>query len=222
MYRTGLENDMGTNGHKKKRNMMQRVIILCLWVCLVLGVGISYARYRTDLMTISYWFKSSYSDTIVMRGIVTSDSDAKDGIWNLVPDSWQNTQWDIAKLDFSVSNGSSDKAYASRDQLVTIQLVASLNIQNPENLRISIVTLDDQGKEVIYDGVPAEIRKGSLLHSLYGDGWVYTFVDETENQKDFLLKGNRLSYQNFTVFVEGNVDATLLSIELNGAYVNSN
>ena len=213
---------MDTNRHKKKRNVILRVIILCLWFCLVLGVGVSYARYRTDLMTISYWFKSSYSDTIMMRGFVTDEADAKDGVWNTVPDSWEHTQWDTAMLEFSVSNGSSGKAYASRDQLVTIQLVASLSIQNPENLQVSVVTLDDQGNEVIYAGIPTEIRKGSFLHSLYGDGWVYTFVDANEEQKDFLLKGNRLCYQNFTVFVEGNVDAALLSIELNGAYVNSN
>lgn len=212
---------MDTNRHKKKRNVILRVIILCLWFCLVLGVGVSYARYRTDLMTISYWFKPGYSDTIMMRGAVTSDQDAKDGIWNVVPDSWEHTQWDSAMLEFSVSNGSSGKAYATRDQLVTIQLVASLNIQSSENLQVSLVTLDDQGNDVIYTGKPTEIKKGSLLHSLYGDGWVYTFVDEDEKQKDFLLKGSRLSYRNFTIFVEGNVDASLLSIELNGAYVNS-
>lgn len=213
---------MDRNNHIKMRNSLLRIIILCLCVCLLLGVGVTYARYRTEMLTISYWFQPGYQDSIVMRGVVKDDTEAKAGVWNVLPDSWEHIAWNIAQLEFSVSNGSSGTNYATRDQAVSIQLIASLSIQSPENLTVSIITTDDEGLDVTYYGVPEEIRKGSFLHSLYGDGWVYTFVDENDSEQTFLLKGNRLSYRNFTICVEGNVEPALLSIELNGAYVNSN
>lgn len=212
---------MAMDQPKKMRRTSLRIIILCLCVCLFLSVGVTYARYRTELMTISYWFQPSNQDTIVMRGLVRDEAEARSGVWNLPPENWIYLDWDTAQLEFSVSNGTSTKDFAIRDQQVTVQLIASLNIQNPEALTVSLVTLDEEGREVIYYGVPEEIRRGSALHGLYGPGWVYTFVDENDVGQTFFLKGNRLSYHNITVSVEGYVEPALLSIELKGSYVSS-
>lgn len=212
---------MNTNNHNRIRSSLLRIAVLCLCVCLVLGVGVSYARYRTDLMTISYWFKSSFYDTIVMHGAVTEDTDPEAGVWNEIPDTWQTQDWDSAQLDFSISNGDSGSEFAARDQEATIQLIASLSIQNPENLTVTLVTSNEEGEPVNYTGVPEEIRSGSFLQSIYGDGWVYKFADENGEEPAFFLEGGKLSYQNFAVCIEGNVNASLLSIELNGAYVDS-
>lgn len=210
-----------------KQNIPRRyqaiLAVLCLCTCLVLGVGASYARYQTDFLAASYWFQSGTYDTIAMHGFVAEkDLDAvKQGTWPKLQSGWSYTNNNSAQLKFSISNGASAEEYGGRNQMVSIQLIASLSVEDPEQLQMTLTTVNDEGEEMQYTGIPAEIPTGSVLHSIYGDGWVYRFYDEENVEQTFLLEGNALDYQNFVLTVTGEVSPSLLSLEISAQYVNS-
>lgn len=215
----------------RQQNILYRysafVIIIC--ICVVLGCSVSYARYRSNFMTSSYWFTSSLTENIHIHGEVTEAEidQVQAGVWPQVPAAWSYTTSE-ALLKFSVSNGYSGEEYSTRDQGVTIELVALLAIEDPENLKVTLTVTDmsdtDEegayvaGESVQYTGVAGEIVAGSRYASAYGEGWIYRFYDEEDNELLLPLEGGALVYKNCTLSVSGTGNASLLSLELSAKY----
>lgn len=224
------------------------LVILCLCACVVLSIGVTYARYRTDYLTESYYFTTYMPQSYRLHGEVTDEwkAEVQNGNWPEFATGWtllENAQTDTgsetgadtgtdaeaeatvqadAELRFSVSNGESGMQYSRRDQAVTIQLVASLTIEAPEKLTVTLTGPDPlyPNKQIQYIAVPQQIQEGSFLYEIYGDGWVYRFYPEDSKEEiSFSLAGRRLSYTNFVIGVAGDVAPSLLSLEITTRYM---
>lgn len=208
---------------KRKLNILRRYglfpAILCLCFCVVLGVGISYARYQSDFLTTSFWFTSSITDAVRMHGEVTDEDieQIRSGIWPETPAAWSYSG-SKAELRFSMSNGESAEQYATRNQCVSVELIASLSIEDPEKLAVTLTVTGMDGERVQYVGAAQQLTEGSRYYSTYGDGWVYLFYDEEGEEVTLLLEGGELRYTNCVLTVVGNTGSSLLSLEMSGKY----
>ena len=97
-------------------------------------------------------------------------------------------------LELTVANGSSRTRYSQSDQKVSVRLITTLGIENPE-----IKIKDRTGKEIT--ATAKLIEEGSEYHSSVGEGWVFTF-EENEAEYYWILEGGRLSYITVTITVD--------------------
>ena len=200
--------------HNKSNSVMTGLLVMCLSACLVLMVGVSYARYQQDFEPVDYLFAADEGTELLLGGVVTQSwLDA--GNWPKNP-SWQAGETD-AKLQFSVSNGRGVSAYARQDQAYTLQLLAGLTIERAEQITVQL-SYEKDGQTVQLHGVAEEIPDGSMLQSRFGDGWIYRFCDENGKEQVFDLPGGALHYQNFSLTISGTTDPALLQVRVNVPY----
>ena len=221
------------------------LVVLCLCGCLILSIGATFARYRTEYLVETYKFEAYAPQSYLLHGEVATEEQIAavgQGNWPEYPDSW--TMYDLstapiiilvegdpggddlvflpnAQLRFAVSNGLSEAQYTGRDQRISLQLVAPLTVEDPLGLTVVLTGPDllEPEKQTHYVAVPEQIEEGSFLYKAYGDGWVYRFYEEDEiTQVAFPLAGDGLVYTNFAISVKGTVPASLLSLEITGQY----
>ena len=200
--------------HHSFYRVMTGLLAICLSACLVLMVGVSYARYQQDFAPVDYSWTAEEETGLILGGVVTQSwLDA--GSWPENP-NWQSGETD-ARVEFSVSNGRSHSTYAPQDQTYTLQMLAGLNINDPESITVQL-SYEKDGQTVQLRGAAEEIPAGSILHSQFGDGWIYRFFDENEKEQSFALPGGALHYQSFTLTISGTTDPTLLQLRLDVPY----
>ena len=192
---------------------MAFLVCICVLACLTLAVGITYGRYQWEFPKKSYVFAPVAPDSLYLYGGGVSEEWIQGGNLPPVANTWEQIDGGV-KLDFSVTNGQIDSV-SWNDQTYVVRLVAGLNIRDPQNLAITLSWTDTEGQTHLATGVPAAIEKGSLLHNSFGEGWVYQF--QTQGTEElFSLTGGQLRYCNFTVTVLGEVDASLLNLQILG------
>lgn len=135
-----------------------------------------------------------------------------------MPTNW-TTDIDQASLEFSISNGNAATNFTQRNQLAVVQLVTGLGIGAPENITVEM-HFEQNGAPVTLEGQAEKIHQGSLVHQSFGEGWIYRFYDTTGREKQFLLTGGKLSYQNITVTLSGGEDLSLYQLQVLGSYTN--
>lgn len=194
---------------------MAFLIVLCAAVCLVLAVGVTYARYQYDFPRQSYLFTPAARDRVVLCGGGVSQDWIDGGNLPPLPETWEATASGV-KLDFGVTNGYVGD-FAQRDQSYTIYLAAGLSILEPENLTVTLQWQDGEGQTQQLTATALTIEKGSFLYDTYGEGWIYRFYAD-DREQNFFLAGGALNYQNFTITVSGAVDPTLLDLQVTGRY----
>lgn len=221
--------------------------VLCLCGCLILSVGVTFARYRTEYLAETYKFEAYNPQSYLLHGEVVTEEQlaaAAEGQWPDYPLAWsmysvstapiiilvegdaEAGEDDLvfqptAQLRFSVSNGVSKVDYTKRDQLISLQMVAPLTVGDPQELRVILSGPDllEPEKVAHYTAVPEPIVAGSYLYETYGDGWVYRFYEEDgRTPVTFPLSGEGLDFTNFALSVKGDVWASLLSLEIAGVY----
>lgn len=192
---------------------MAFLTILCLCVCMVLAVGVTYGRYQWEFPKRSYVFSPSLPDSIYMCGGGISDVWISGGNLPPLSDTWEKTASGV-KLDFGVTNGQIDHV-SQQDQSYVVRLTAGLGIKAPENLTVTLTWRDATGQTHTFTATPTAIEKGSLLYNAYGDGWIYQFCIE-DTEMHFTLPGGQLRYYNYTITVSGDADPTLLNLQILG------
>ena len=192
------------------------LLLLCLLLCSVLILGVTFGRYLQDFSPVTYPFVADGGGTLVLGGTVTQDWLDK-GVWPDMATDW-TVQADTATLAFSISNGRSAEGATSRSQLATVRLVAGLGIGAPENMTVTL-SFSHNGQMRTLTGEAERIQKGSMLYQNYGDGWIYYFYDDLGNEKNFTLSGGKLSYENMTVTLTGDTDPVLCQLQVFGSYI---
>ena len=206
---------------RQLNKLLVRIVCLCcvcIGLCLLLAVGVTYARYQWEIDRKSYVFSPAAPDQIQLHGGGVSQQWLDGGNLPAISDAWEQTNEGV-KLDFSVTNGSIDD-FAQRDQMYVLQLSAGLGILDPENLTVTLSWQDEANQTCTAQAKAVPIEKGSFLYDTYGEGWVYLFYSG-EEELTFTLKGGSLQYRNYTITVLGDVAPTLLELQVSGRFINS-
>ncbi len=196
----------------KNRKKILLLTILLMAACLVLVITPAFARYFMNIVTDkSYRFTYESGNAVYVYGEHIADTG--DGWKNFDSSSFLQGP-DSATLEFSIANGTSREQFANRTQAVTVFLIAGSSIESSDNITVKLSYGD-----ATYTGEPEEIKEDSYLYSTSGPGWVYRFYGNDGKELTFTLKGEEFSFENITLTIEGNVEATLLDLRVTGTYV---
>lgn len=200
---------MGKNWTK----CMTFLTCICVLICVTLAIGITYGRYQWEFPKKSYVFAPKSPDSLYLYGGGVNEAWIQSGTLPPVEDTWEKINGGV-KLDFSVTNGQIG-SISWNDQSYVVRLVGGLNIRDPQKLTVTLTWKDAAGQPHSLAGTPSAIEKGSLLHNSFGEGWVYQFKTQ-ETEELFHLTGGQLRYCNFTITILGDVDASLLNLQILG------
>ncbi len=201
----------------KKDSYLLKILLLLLIACIVLAVGVTYGRYQSSIAAASFNVTAVPADSFGVFGGVLNGENAESS-WSALDSGWYLTD-DGAKLQFFVTNGDSIQKFSQRDRTYSIKIVSS-TADDPLNVTLSYI--DDKGNTMELPANPERIKEGSSLYDSYGEGWVYSFLDMSSNEVEFLLEGAKFSYRNFTLNVSGASDPSLINLIVTGNLVAKN
>ena len=191
---------------QKPNNVLSRLLglTLCfLMSAFVLSVGTAYARYQFEIKEEAVFHVREPEK--VMIG--TMD----DGVFSKADNLEWKVEKDIASLQLTVANGSSETDFCTRDQIVRFWMVGSLGVmENGAPSKVSVTFLDEN-KNWETKTVQAYVRpieEGTALYHSYGDGWLYRFFEFTvdgEKELTWELPGGEFNYITLTAKIEGEI-----------------
>lgn len=204
-------------------------VLLCI-ALLAIATGATLARYRAErekevdyrvrvpeqihLGTVSVVVEETEPEGEADATETTGETEAPVTTEVFTPSSylvWE-TKAGVTQLTFAVANGASASDYSARDQRVRLRMIGTLGIwtgsQTP-TLHLILPPEEDSDQERIITATVTPFTKGSALHLAYGDGWMYTFLDEEGEELYWDLPGGKLAYVTHTIVIEGEVPENL-------------
>lgn len=185
------------------------LLTLLLLMCVVLMVGVSWARYQEE--------ETSYLQYGVRKPASVSlwaGYDEETGTLIEGNSTW--TFYDgMGTLCFSISNGTSETEYSDTDLSVSIRLVGSLAITDAQ----VFLSAFDGSSTREWIATPMQIQEGTPLFDTFGGGTVYVFLDENGSELEWNLEGGTLSVLSaqLDVLNLGEIhDAALLQLQVVG------
>lgn len=171
--------------------------------CLMIAVGSTWARYRTDY-TGNVKFKVETPANVIL-GTYDEETETFTKGDELV---WTETE-DELKLDFAISNDNS-----SEDQILQVRMIASLNAWNDDYDAKSVVLSD--GTEEKYTMQAERIGKNTSMYYTFGDGWIFRFFDEEGKEAQWLLKGGKISFKDLDVTIDNSLvtDVSIIQLQI--------
>lgn len=220
---------------RKPNNRNRYSLVLLMLLCvglLVTATGTAFARYQAEKNK-EIGFRVRVPDQIQLGviSLVPEETEPTDQTQN--PETVDDTElpteteppilrevftpkaqlaWEtedgITQLNFAVANGTSEKDYSRRDQVIRLRMIGTLGIwdgtQTPK-LTITLPPSDERTQELVVTATVTPFAEGSVLKQTYGAGWLYTFLDEENNELTWKLPGGDLSYVTLTVIMEGEI-----------------
>ena len=198
----------------RKNSLLLKILLLLLIACIALAVGVTYGRYHSSIVTASFNVSSVSANTFGFYGGKLTE-ETINSEWSTISSGWTQNS-DNATLDFFVVNGTSSESFSGRDQTYTVKLISGVS-SGP--LSVSLSYVDEDGDSVVLAANPERISENSAMYDVYGDGWVYSFLDMNVEEISFLLEGGKLNYRNFKLNVSGEVDPSMFSIYVTSDFV---
>ena len=190
---------------KPRNNPVPRLGLAALLVLIsvVLTIGVTWARYRTELNPFEYWFVARNPQQVYLWGEKTGDT------YTGLPGSWTVSE-SGSSLPFLVSNGIATE-FPEQNVRIAIQVAATEGIGSGDNLILQLAVVDGE-HEPIYDGKAERIASGTTFYNQFGDGWLYRFYDEEGNEMTWVLEGGQLSEFSAELHISGSVDPKFYSM----------
>ena len=186
--------------------------------CLVMAVGVTWARYRTDVMGSTVF--QSRKPLAVRLGKMEP---MEDGTTLFVPgarQTWERVDGKL-RLDFAVANGTSAEVFETRDQRFHIRLVGSIGAWSGDETAAIYLEIppraETETEPTLVKATAARIEPGTQLWSTFGDGWTFRFLDpRTGRELDWTLEGGGLTCLDLDLVMEGSTltDTSLLQMQI--------
>ncbi len=163
--------------------------MVLLFVGLLLFVGVTWSRYRTQLQADLQYTPHAPSQ-IFLWGERTAE-----GEFSTLPDTWR-VDGGTYEVPFAVTNGIAGKngqsdLFAREDMGISIRIAVTEGIKDPGNFSVQLRLNDANG--TFYQGVAEKIPETSPLYSTFGDGWVYSFRNTDGEEPRWILEGGSLA-----------------------------
>lgn len=196
---------------------------LLLIFSLVASTGTAQARYRTEARG-NITFEARKSVSVYLGKVEYSENTTEGKFVQTNEGGWERNEDGSLQLDFAVANGTSHASFEEEDQQVYIRLVSSLGIQSEEDditLTLTFPSADDPEELEQVEAKAIQIVPGSALHTTFGEGWVFRFMEDGE-ELAWNLQGGELAYIEMGLTLEGATmnDASLLQLQIESSYIN--
>lgn len=171
--------------------------------CLLAAVGVSFARYRTEMHNgILFWPDQTAQ---VYLGYVENNT------FYSRQTGWTDTGEQL-QLSFAIGNGADSGSCAAMDQHVKLCLLASLGAWQADSETIVYLTVGDQ----TYSAAAQRITEGTGLHTQFGDGWVFRFQDESGAEPEWILPGGQFNFISMRLEMDNAAitDTSLLQLQV--------
>lgn len=190
------------------------MMLLCICV-LVVATGTTFARYRAEReRTITVQVRKPEQIHLGTVSILTDDTDPTVVTEEFVPTTqlvWK-TDGGVTQLEFAIANGVSELDHSTRDQKVQLRMIGTLGNwtgTDAAKLSLTLPPEEDSEEESVIEATVTPLIEGTALYHTYGEGWLYTFLDEEEKELFWELPGGQLSYVSLTVTINGEVPSDL-------------
>lgn len=213
------------NRQKQNRTLwlVSALLPILLLGCLIASAGSALARYRAESKEIIE-FEVRPPDQVVLGQMVTAEDgsvsfDPKaQGVWETVEGKQQ--------LEFTIANGTSKDDCSRENQRIRLRLIGSLGIwDGTEEFSVTLQLppeedAEDSEKPKTVKATVTRILEDSPMYTTFGDGWVFTFLDEDEKELSWLLEGGTLNTVTMTLILDGlsGNEASLLQLQISGVY----
>ena len=181
---------------RKTRYLLGLLLLLCLGI-LVASVGTTLARYYAERQ-VNADFQVREPEKISLGMVV-------DGVFTPTNQLAWKTQGGVTSLQFAIANGTTEADYSARDQKMCLRMIGTLGIwtgDTPPDLSVSFLS-EKTGEEITVTATASPIAEGTALYHTYGQGWIYTFLEQSTQELSWVLPGGALSYIALTVTVQG-------------------
>lgn len=181
--------------------------------CLAVGVGTAYARYREEVDGDMGIQAKNTAKVYLWAG---NDPEAE-----YVPGAgaWVEKEGNL-ELAFLVTNTDSTRKFPSGDQQFRLRLVGSPGawVEDGENLLRLTYTVGETTETL--QAQVTRILPDTPLYTQFGDGWLFTFPDETGAETRWTLEGGIRSTAAMQLVLENpqQTETSLLKLQLLGDF----
>lgn len=213
------------NRQKQNRTLwlVSALLPILLLGCLIASAGSALARYRAEWKEQIY-FTVRPPDQVVLGQMVT----AEDGTVSFDPTAqgaWETVDGK-QQLKFTMANGTSQEDYSKENQRIRLRLIGTLGIwDGSEEFSVTLQLppeedAEDSEKPKTVEATITRIQEGSPMYTTFGDGWVFSFFDEEEEELSWLLEGGALNTVTMTLILDGvsGNEASMLQLQISGVY----
>lgn len=123
---------------------------------------------------------------------------------------WQDVGENKKRLAIAVANAeeeSQNSFYPQEDKKITINLLATAGFYNAE---VKLVFTDENGEESFIEAKSEDIEENSALYNSFGQGVIFRFFDENEEEIFWILEGEKFSCKE--IIIEADFTDTDLAI----------
>ena len=224
--------------NQRKQNMSRwytlGLAVMLAVGCLVMSVGVSWARYRTETDRLIL-FQPRAPLHIRLGTMIPGENETT--VFAPTDQAVWISYKDRTQLDAVVANGSAADDFEARTQKFHVRLVGTIGTwSGDETAAIRILkpgaTVEEpaepeQPTEQTEQTRPAQspwaeatvvrIQPETALYHSFGDGWVFCFVDEISGRElTWTLEGGQLSCQELCIVIDNGTltDTSLLQLQI--------
>lgn len=176
-------------------------IVLCI-AALVISMGTSFARYRTEKNgDLTFAVREG---TSVYVGTIQTDTIQGTEVFQPQDELYWEYVDGSAQLNMVIANGPSMSQYAIRDMEVQFRFVGTLAFwqgMEPARMYVTIPSEKDPNVTETLQAVATPIAEGTALHYEYGDGVLYT-IQDANGEIARILPGGKFSGIEVTITME--------------------
>lgn len=192
--------------HRKLNTPMYLCLGLCavlMVFCLIIATGTTFARYRLE-QALPMDLEARPLDQVYLGQWSIDEETEKPVFITDQQNPWQTVDG-VTRLEFTVSNGLTEKSFAREELRVYVRVVGTLDIRDGGNgpvLKLLVPSQEEGEDPQEYIGKPERIPQGTQLHHTFGEGWIFRFCDE-EGQEIFqTLEGGALNWMDLKLVME--------------------
>ncbi len=211
--------------NRRKQNIsrwaLPLLLVLLVVGCLVASTGGALARYRAEKKE-TITFEVRVPERICLGMMVAGEEEEPPFFDPTAQGTWETVEGK-QQLSFTIANGTGAEDFSLEDQQIHLRLIGTLGIWNGSDelkLTLTVPTEEDPEKTETYKATVTRIREGSPMYATFGDGWVFAFFDQEDEELTWLLEGGSFDSITMTVTLEGAAqeETGLLQLQISGVF----